>query len=261
MVSNVHLIGTIRTRIGSCIGNQLLLPLRARKNAFLLLVSALLFSLSSPLARGQQQPSADVSAVLSTTAIHAGDKPTIAVVVVVHDGLHAQSHAPFDPDAVKFELTTDKNNQASFGEIQYPPGLEKTFPNLGKLSVYEGQTIVRIPVMVSADAKSGAIKLSGQITFQACNEESCFPPETVKYSVDTAVVPADQAVNPNPDYPAMKTTESPTSAPTTEPAAKASIAPTGGWLSWLCFALILAGFLGRLIRMRSQVRLLPGPLK
>ena len=187
------------------------------KNALRLFLP-LLFLLGS-VSLAQQQPSADVSAVLSTTAVHAGDKPTIAVVVNVHDGLHAQSHTPFDEYAIKFDLTPDKNDQASFGTTVFPPGQEKTFPNLGKLSVYEGKTIIRVPVTINTDAKPGALKLSGSVTFQACNEVSCFPPETITFSIDTTVVAADAEVKANPDYPEDKTPATPEAKPTTKPAA------------------------------------------
>ena len=180
--------------------------------------------LSAVTARAQQS-SADVSAALSTTAVHAGDKPTIAVIVDVHDGLHAQSHTPVDEYAIKFEVATDKNDQAAFGAVEYPKPLEKTFAALGKMSVYVGRTIVRVPVTIGADAKPGALKLSGNVTFQACDDNSCFPPETVNWSISTTVVPADQAVKANADYPADKKETGPTTGPTTAPAVKADATP------------------------------------
>jgi thiol:disulfide interchange protein DsbD len=186
------------------------------------LVSIAIVLLTAVTARAQQS-SADVSAALSTTAVHAGDKPTIAVIVDVHDGLHAQSHTPIDEYAIKFEVATDKNDQAGFGGVEYPKPLEKTFPALGKMSVYVGRTIVRVPVTIGADAKPGALKLSGNVTFQACDDNSCFPPETVNWSISTTVVPADQPVQANPDYPAEKKDQAPTTAPTTAPAAKADV--------------------------------------
>lgn len=184
-------------------------------------LSLLLFSIP---ALAQQEASADVSAALSTNAVHAGDKPTVAVIVTVHDGLHAQSHTPFDEFAIKFELATDKSDQVSFGEARYPDPLVKTFPNLGKLSVYEGKTIIRVPVTINADAKPGALKLSGNVTFQACNADTCFPPETINFSVDTKVVAAEQPVTANPDYPAEQNS-APAAAPTTAPAAHAETPP------------------------------------
>ncbi len=180
-------------------------------------LSLLLCLVCAGLARADS--SADVSAVLSTTAVHAGDTPTIAVIVKVHDGLHAQSHTPVDDYAVKFDLATDKNPQADFGATRFPDPTIKTFPNLGKLSVYEGKNVIRVPVTIHGDAKTGDLKLSGSVTFQACNDDTCFPPETVNFSVDTKVVAAGDAVTPNADYPADK------NPPTTLPAA-APAAPT-----------------------------------
>ena len=49
-------------------------------------------------------PSADVKAFLNTSAVHPGDKATLAVQVMVHQGLHAQSRTPLDDDYVRFDL-------------------------------------------------------------------------------------------------------------------------------------------------------------
>ncbi len=163
--------------------------------------------------------------VLSTTTVHAGDTPTIAVIVTVHDGLHAQSHTPVDAYAIKFELATDKNDQADFGTTRFPDATEKTFPNLGKLSVYEGKNVVRVPVTIHKDAKTGDLKLSGNVTFQACNDDTCFPPETINFSVNTKVVPTGDVVSDNPDYPAEKT--KPTTMPAAAPVAPAPPAAKG----------------------------------
>ncbi len=140
----------------------------------------------------------------------------------MHDGLHVQSHTPVDEFAIKFEAATDKSDQFTPGEIQYPAGEIKNYAALGKLSVYQGKAIVRIPVTIGSDAKPGPLTISGSVTYQACNDDSCFPPETVKFSVDTNIVPADQAVKPNPDYPADKKA---TTVPTTMPAQGAITPP------------------------------------
>jgi thiol:disulfide interchange protein DsbD len=188
----------------------------------------LLLLLLVPAARGQADPSsADVSAALSTTNVHAGDKVWLSVVVNVHEGLHAQSHTPVDEYAIKFELTPKKNELASFGDVQYPPGIDRTFPNLGKLNVYLGKTVFLVPVEIKTDAKPGPLTLAGSVFFQACNDDACFPPEKIKYSVDTAVVGGDVAVTPNPAFDGTipKHITAPATGPTTAPAA---IAPSTG---------------------------------
>ncbi|HUB23855.1 MAG TPA: cytochrome c biogenesis protein CcdA [Tepidisphaeraceae bacterium] len=155
---------------------------------------ALLLSIN-PIARAARS-SADVSAALNVSALAQGKSAMLAVVVDVHEGLHAQSHTPLDPTLIAFELTTDANSALIFGSPVYPAPEIENYPALGQLSVYTGRVIFYVPVQVKGDAPTGPITLSGQLMFQACNSNSCFPPEQPKFSVDTTIVPADQAVTP-----------------------------------------------------------------
>jgi thiol:disulfide interchange protein len=182
----------------------------------------------APNAMAQQKhSSADVSAVLSTVNVHAGDKPTIAVIVNVHEGLHAQSHTPVDDFAIKFELKPDKSSAATFGDVIYPAGIDQTYPSLGKLNVYEGKTVIQVPVTIASDAKTGAITLTGKVRFQACNNDTCFPPENVKFSIATNVVAADQAVEHNPAFDQAVAPPVPTTGPAaTQPASVAGDSDT-----------------------------------
>ena len=41
----------------------------------------------------------------------------------------------------------------TFGEVEYPTGHDEEYPGLGKLNVYTGKVVVRVPVEVKPDAK------------------------------------------------------------------------------------------------------------
>ena len=155
-----------------------------------------------------------VSAGIDASALEPGHRALLAVVLDIPNDLHAQSHRPLDPYAVKCELTLANVPGIVFGQIEYPKGTEAEFPALGKLSVYTGRVIILVPVTPTADAKPGPIKLSGSVQLQVCNGETCFAPEEDDFNVDTAVADAgtpidaiNKALFPNPA----------TSQPTSEP--------------------------------------------
>ena len=132
---------------------------------FRVLFAVSLFALV-PNAWGQaKHSSADVSASISTVGVHAGDKATVAVELDVHDGLHAQSHMPSSPDYIPFVLTPTNDPGLTWGTVAYPDGQDINLPELGKLNVYIGKTIIRIPVTISADAKPGPLTLAGSVFF------------------------------------------------------------------------------------------------
>lgn len=157
---------------------------------FRLFVAALLVPVL--IGAGGKHPSADISAEINQSAVHPGDKIMLAVVVTVHDGLHAQSHTPVSDDYIPFEVKPGAGG--TFGTPVYPAGTDKNYPDLGKLNVYEGDVVVRIPVTIPAGAKEGALKITGTVKYQACNDNQCFQPEKPDFSVETTVVPVGTAV-------------------------------------------------------------------
>jgi thiol:disulfide interchange protein DsbD len=141
--------------------------------------------------------SADVSAVLSTTALRPGDSAMMAVVINVHPGLHAQSHKPLDPNLIPLVVKLDPNPSATFGEIAYPPGQTTVYPQLGAVNVYTNRVVVFVPLSVAKDAAVGPTTISGSVRLQACNDSMCFPPETQKFQVDTQILAAGAATQAN----------------------------------------------------------------
>src|SRR5271170_6512832 len=134
--------------------------------------------------------SADVSAVLDKTALHPGDKSTVAVIVDVNPGLHAQSHTPLDSSLIPLVVKMDDNAMVAMGEVIYPPAQIKTFPELGQVSVYTGQTVILVPVTVNGSAPLGQLTISGTVHYQACNDTACFAPQTQHFQIDTEIVAA-----------------------------------------------------------------------
>jgi len=193
------------------------MPKRAYLVAFLL-CSALQSSIALAA-----RSSADVSAQLNVSALTPGQPAMIVVIVTVHPGLHAQSHQPLDPTLIAFELSPDPNPQLEFDSPIYPPGQIQNSPALGTLSVYTGKVVFFIPLRVKPGATPGAITLSGHLTFQACNDSSCFPPEHPKFSIATTIAAPGLTATPiNAELFATAPTPPPQSSPpppaTTQPA-------------------------------------------
>lgn len=157
-----------------------------------------------------------------------GANVTAAAVVDVLPGFHAQSHKPLEDFLVPFTVRFDAAPGMTFGEAQYPPGKIKEYPALGKLSVYDGRVIVRVPIQVASDAKPGDVALRGTLSFQICDNQTCFPPEDVPFEIKTSVLAAGSEVRPaNEAWFAAPAASAPSpktesGAPTSQPAVAAS---------------------------------------
>jgi thiol:disulfide interchange protein DsbD len=154
-----------------------------------------------------------VSAELSVKSVQPGGEAVIAVVLDIAKGFHSQSHTPKDPNLIPLTLKLDPVEGVAFGEVQYPPGEDETYPGLGAVNVYTGKVVVYVPVKVATDAKPGPLKLAGSVRYQVCDDKTCFAPTRTAWSVQTTVAAGAPEVN-APDL--FKGYKKATTAPTTK---------------------------------------------
>jgi uncharacterized protein YyaL (SSP411 family) len=141
-------------------------------------------------ATAAREPSSPTAAVAATTPrvpstsdhVHAAakvDGDTIAVTLSVDPGFHINAHKPSFDYLVPTDLTFAGLKPAS---IAYPTAMrfKSSFAPDG-LDVYEGE--VAVVASFPKDALSGVVGISGTITTQACDAQTCLPPATLAVSV------------------------------------------------------------------------------
>ncbi len=133
--------------------------------------------------------------LLNTSALKPGAEHVAAVVFEIADKFHVQSHKPIDEFAVPFQATMVETPGLSFGPVQYPPGIVHEYRTLGKVSVYEKRSVLFVPLRVDATAKPGPVTLSARLSYQLCDDQTCFAPEEKLLSVNAEVVAAGQEVS------------------------------------------------------------------
>jgi thiol:disulfide interchange protein len=184
-------------------------------------------------ASAQPKSRAKLSTAVNATALQPGKPAVVAVVVDVDAGHHAQSRTPLTDNLIRFDVKLDANPAVTAGTPVYPAGVIHDYGQpLGKLSVYEGKVIVFVPITVKPDAQPGPLKLTGRAEYQICDDKVCFAPERPKFAIESKVVSAGEAVQPNqPElFASYKpagpgTTTAPSGAdPTTAPAGTSSTA-------------------------------------
>lgn len=168
-------------------------PVRILSFPFVLALAALLctgrFAGAQPT--GEQ---ISLRTTLSQTALRPGDNAVLAVVADVKEGFHAQSHAPIDENFIAFEVSLEPNEALVIGAPIYPPGHRQHYPALGELDLYEGRVVVFVPVRVKDTAAAGPTTLRATVTYQICDDQQCFPPESPTFQATTQIVPAAAAV-------------------------------------------------------------------
>jgi thiol:disulfide interchange protein DsbD len=132
---------------------------------------------SSPLA--QSSADVNISGSLAPDKVKKGRVVRGSVVMDIPAGLHVQSNKPLDKFLIATKLDVETPAGMKVGPVSYPRALMRKLKfSKGMVAVYEGKAVIRFNVTVPADYSGGSGEIKGKLRFQACNDESCFPPVT-----------------------------------------------------------------------------------
>lgn len=113
----------------------------------------------------------------------AADKPTaVDLHFKVAAGLHVNSHTPHTEELIPTTLKIPETSGVRLVSATFPPGADYAFAiNPGeKLSVYTGEFVIHTTLV----AARGNHLVEATLRYQACNNESCFPPRTIPVAID-----------------------------------------------------------------------------
>ena len=140
-----------------------------------LLVPATLHSNPRPQSSGD----VNVSGSLTPDKIKKGRVVKGSVVMEIPSGLHVQSSKPLDKYLIATKLDVETPSGMKVGPISYPRAVMRNLKfSKGAVAVYEGRATIRFNLTVPANYSGSSSEIKGKLRFQACNDESCFPPVT-----------------------------------------------------------------------------------
>ena len=140
-----------------------------------LLLPVTFYSTTAP----QSSADVNISGSIAPDKIKKGRTVRASVVMDIPNGLHVQSSKPLDKFLVATKLDVETPSGMKVGPISYPRALMRKLKfSKGNVAVYEGKAIIRFPVTVPANYGGSSGEIKGKLRFQACNDESCFPPVT-----------------------------------------------------------------------------------
>ena len=149
------------------------------RHVFSLLIVLLIPIIFSFSAAAQSSADVNVSGSIAPDKIKKGRITRASVVIDIPSGLHVQSSKPLDKFLVATKLDVETPSGMQVGPISYPrPVMRKLKFSKGAVAVYEGRAVVRFNVTVPANYSGGSGEIKGKLRFQACTDESCFPPVT-----------------------------------------------------------------------------------
>lgn len=153
--------------------------IRIRKFLLLFVIFLIPITLYSNPVPPQSAADVKVDGSLTPEQVKKGRIVRATVVMDIPSGLHVQSNKPLDKFLVPTKLDVEAPSGMQAGPVSYPRAVMRNLKfSKGAVAVYEGKAMLRFNVTVPANYSGGSAEIKGKLRFQACNDESCFPPVT-----------------------------------------------------------------------------------
>lgn len=153
---------------------------------------------------GDDDPTVTAEAFVNASGVAPGGQFVVAVVLDHAPTWHSHLNQPIVPPEmdgfipIATTVTVESTGATvTQGPIQWPE------PHAVKVSftgtpvdylVYEGRAIAFVPMLLSQDAAAGqTVSLSIVLSYQACDDASCLPPEEISFELSIPVVGASAA--------------------------------------------------------------------
>ena len=121
--------------------------------------------------------------------IKAGNQIEAVVQNKIQTPFHVNSNPPSEKGFIPLEIALENSGGLTTGKPLYPRGEMKTFAfsENKPLSVYTGEIVVKLPLKADKNSTIGQHQLTGKLTFQPCDEEVCYRPQTVEMALPVTV--------------------------------------------------------------------------
>jgi thiol:disulfide interchange protein len=157
---------------------------------------------------------------LEADAVHPGKSIKAALEVKLQENFHVHSNKPLDPLLIPTVLTVEPPAGLTLAGTAYPDAIMLTTKfSAEPLAVYEERFVLGALLRASPDLAPGAYTVPATLRYQACDDEKCFPPKTLKLEFTVNVVAAGAPVTKSASaiFEKLKFTGSAVPAPQTTP--------------------------------------------
>jgi DsbC/DsbD-like thiol-disulfide interchange protein len=127
----------------------------------------------------QSAPNIAVTAALSAQKVQRGRTVQATVVMDIPAGFHVNSNRPLEKFLIPTQLKIETPKGIRVSAVSYPRAVLRTFKfSKNRVSVCEGRATMRFSVTVPASFPSGTSEMKAHLSYQSCNDEVCFPPQS-----------------------------------------------------------------------------------
>jgi DsbC/DsbD-like thiol-disulfide interchange protein len=141
------------------------------------LAIAVLAGWTAPVNAQVKRPTPTVTAEAVPGGVSPGSSARLRLKIVLPPGLHVQSDKPRDPSLVQTKLSLTPPSGVSIGRTTYPKPMDLAQPGGSEpLSVFSGTFTIEVPIGIGKPMQAGTITIPGELRYQSCTDQVCFPP-------------------------------------------------------------------------------------
>ena len=145
-----------------------------------------------PPANTEQKPGVTSTGVVKATpmptTLAKGESGEAVVRLKIDNGYHVNANPPSFSYLIATELNLTAASGISVDFITYPAGQTKKFSFAEQpLSVYEGETDLKVRLSAARTAQPGEHNLSAKLRVQACDDQVCYAPGTMDLTLPVTV--------------------------------------------------------------------------
>lgn len=118
-----------------------------------------------------------VSSSIVKNSVKRGATGKGSIILSIPKELHINSNQPTCDFMIPTLVELSSKDAENF-KITYPKGKDKKFDfSEDQINVYEGKTIVNFRFSIPKNLKSKTINIRAVVSYQACTNEVCYPPQ------------------------------------------------------------------------------------
>jgi DsbC/DsbD-like thiol-disulfide interchange protein len=141
------------------------------------------------LAGAAQAPDKVTVDPIRDLTVKLGQTVPVHFTIRIRPGFHVNSHKPITAELIPTEMTFTPPEDLVIAKVKYPVGEEINLPfdPTNKLSVYSGDITVSAVVLPQPKAGAGHYTVHGELKYQACDNNSCYPPKRLPIAFNVRI--------------------------------------------------------------------------
>ena len=139
---------------------------------------------ASPAAANVRTTADVVKVQAPPISISAGGKADATITISISPDFHVNANPATFDYLIPTEVTAQNPEDVTLGKPVYPAAEKRKFQFADvPLAVYEGETRVKLPLTLKSNAAKGTRSIPFSVRVQACDQEKCFPPDTLRQTL------------------------------------------------------------------------------